>query len=121
MNPSCRNAADSVVEAVAGAARSTRCVASAFAAIPEAKALFNVNDDLKDKITVFWAREDFDDSTNIGFLPLAGGGYLTRMPDGSVREHRDGQGELPEAMSQVLAAIERDYPFILAEPEGARP
>ena len=75
----------------------------------------------KDKITVFWAREDFDDSTNIGFLPLAGGGYLTRMPDGSVREHRDGQGELPEAMSQVLAAIERDYPFILAEPVGARP
>ncbi len=75
----------------------------------------------KDKITVFWAREDFDDSTNVGFLPLAGGGYLTRMPDGSVREHRDGQGGLPEAMSQVLAAIERDYPFILAEPVGAQP
>jgi putative selenate reductase len=74
----------------------------------------------KDKITIFWAREDFDDSTNIGFLPLAEGEYLTRMPDGSVREHRTGQEDLPEGMSQVLAAIEKDYSFILAAPVGAQ-
>ncbi len=75
----------------------------------------------KDKITVFWTREAFDDSTNVGFLPLTGGAYLTRMPDRSVREHRAGQEELPEGMSRVLAAIENDYPFILAEPVGAQP
>jgi putative selenate reductase len=75
----------------------------------------------KDKITIFWTREDFDDSTNIGFLPLASGAYLTRMPDGSVREHRAGQEELPEGMSRVLAAIEQDYSFMLAAPVGAQP
>ena len=74
----------------------------------------------KDKITIFWTREDFEDSTNVGFLPLTDGAYLSRMPDGSVREHRTGQGDLPEAMSQVLAAIEKDYSFILAAPVGAQ-
>ncbi|MEP7035631.1 MAG: putative selenate reductase subunit YgfK [Actinomycetota bacterium] len=73
----------------------------------------------KDKITIFWSREDFDDSTNVGFLPLAGGGYLTRMPDRSVREHLVGQEDLPEGMSRVLAAIEKDYPFMLAAPVDA--
>ncbi|HEY5249819.1 MAG TPA: FAD-dependent oxidoreductase, partial [Dermatophilaceae bacterium] len=74
----------------------------------------------KDKITIFWTRADFDDSTNIGFLPLTEGAYLTRMPDGSLREHRAGQDDLPEEMSRVLAAIERDYSFMLAAPLGAQ-
>ena len=74
----------------------------------------------KDKITIFWTREAFDDSTNVGFLPLTDGAYLTRMPDGSVREHRAGQEDLPEGMSQVLAAIEKDYSFMLAAPVGAQ-
>jgi putative selenate reductase len=75
----------------------------------------------KDKITVFWAPEDFEDSTNTGFLPLAGGGYLTRLPDGSVRQHRAGQPGLPTQMSRVLATLERDYPFMLAPPVLAAP
>jgi len=66
------------------------------------------------------AREGFDDSTNAGFLPLTAGTYLTRMPDGSVHEHRAGQEELPERMSRVLAAIEEDYSFMLAAPVGAQ-
>jgi putative selenate reductase len=73
----------------------------------------------KDKMTIFWTREDFDDSTNVGFLPLADGAYLTRMPDRSVRAHRAGQQDLPEEMSRVLAAIEKDYSFMLAAPLGA--
>ena len=74
----------------------------------------------KDKITIFWSREGFEDSTNVGFLPLTGGAYLTRMPDRSVREHRAGQEELPEGMSRVLAALETDYSFMLAAPVGAQ-
>ena len=73
----------------------------------------------KDKITIFWTREAFEDSTNAGFLPLTNGAYLTRMPDRSVREHRAGQEELPEGMSRVLAAIEQDYAFMLDAPVGA--
>ena len=74
----------------------------------------------KDKITIFWTREGFEDSTNTGFLPLTDGAYLTRMPDGSVREHRAGQEDRPEGMSQVLAAVVRDYPFMFASPVGAQ-
>jgi len=74
----------------------------------------------KDKITIFWTREGFEDSTNIGFLPLTDGAYLTRMPDRSVREHLSGQGDLPAGMSQVLAAIEKDYSFMFAAPVGAQ-
>ena len=74
----------------------------------------------KDKITVFWSRADFDGSANTGFLPLAGGAYLTRMPDGSVREHRRDQEDLPAGMSQVLAALEKDYSFMLVAPLGAQ-
>jgi putative selenate reductase len=74
----------------------------------------------KDKITIFWTREDFVDSTNVGFLLLADGAYLTRMPDGSVREHLAGDADLPEGMSQVLAAIEKDHAFMFAAPVGAQ-
>lgn len=75
----------------------------------------------KDKITIFWTREAFEDSTNAGFLPLTGGTYLTRMPDGSVLEHRAGHEDLPEGMSRVLAAIEKDHSFMFAAPPaGAR-
>jgi putative selenate reductase len=74
----------------------------------------------KDKITIFWSRDGFDSSTNTGFLPLTDGAYLTRMPDGSVREHLAGQQDLPEEMSQVLAAIEKDYSFMFAAPVGAQ-
>ncbi|MEO8108217.1 MAG: FAD-dependent oxidoreductase, partial [Actinomycetes bacterium] len=74
----------------------------------------------KDKITIFWSREDFDSSTNVGFLRLADGAYLTRMPDRSVREHLSGQQDLPHEMSQVLAAIEKDYSFMFAAPVGAQ-
>jgi len=73
----------------------------------------------KDKITIFWAREDFEDSTNTGFLPLGDGTYLSRTPDGSVRELQAGDEVLPEAMSRVLAAIEKDYEFMLAPAVGA--
>ena len=74
----------------------------------------------KDKITIFWSRESFDDSANVGFLPLTDGTYLTRMPDGSVREHRVDQQDLPDGMSQVLGAIEKDYSFLFAAPVGAQ-
>jgi putative selenate reductase len=74
----------------------------------------------KDKITIFWTSEAFEDSTNVGFLPLTEGVYLTRLPDGSVREHRVDHEDLPDGMSQVLAAIEEDHSFLFAAPVGAQ-
>ncbi|HEX7538640.1 MAG TPA: putative selenate reductase subunit YgfK [Dermatophilaceae bacterium] len=74
----------------------------------------------KDKITIFWALEDFESSANAGFLPLADGAYPTRMPDGSVREHRRDEEDLPDGMSRVLAALEKDYSYLLGAPAGAQ-
>jgi putative selenate reductase len=70
----------------------------------------------RDKLTVFWTRDDFDDSTNSGFLPLPDGGYLVRTPDGAV-SHGAGTPE----MQRVLAALEERYGYLLApaRTEGA--
>lgn len=76
----------------------------------------------KDKITVFWTHEDFEESTNAGFLPLATGGYLVRLPNGDVAEHAydDHDGcRLPEDMHKVLHALEDNYPYLLNAPVAA--
>lgn len=71
----------------------------------------------KDKITVFWTRQDFDDSTNAGYLPLSEGQYLVRTPAGEVFEYSSAQSSGPglgDEMSAVLSAVETDYPYLLA-------
>lgn len=66
----------------------------------------------RDKITVFWTRPDFDDSTNVGYLPTAEG-YLVRLPSGEERIHRRGAGDLPDELERVLAALESGHPWLL--------
>ncbi len=73
----------------------------------------------KDKITVFWTREDFDLSTDIGVLPMAQGGYLTRLPGGAVIEVGADHDGLPEDLTRVLRAMEQRYDYLLRTPEGA--
>lgn len=68
----------------------------------------------KDKVTVFWTREDFDDSTDIGVLPRAEGGYVVRHPGGAVTVEPDGRGAMPDDMSRILDALEERYPYLLA-------
>lgn len=72
----------------------------------------------KDKITVFWKQEDFEDSTNAGFLPLGGNQYQVRTPGGDVFVHNPDEDfqkadKLPEEMSKVLAALEGPYSYLL--------
>ncbi len=73
----------------------------------------------KDKVTVFWTRPDFDNSTDPGFLPLAGGGYLTRNPDGTVFELDAERTLISPEVARVLAAIEASHGYLLAPAEGA--
>ena len=72
----------------------------------------------KDKLTVFWTREDFDDSTNAGFLPLGESTYLVRVPGGDVFEHDQTMDvlvadKMPDEMSRVLQALEGRYSYLL--------
>lgn len=76
----------------------------------------------KDKVTVFWTREDFDLSRDAGFLPLPGGGYLTRTPDCAEFELDEQRTRISPEMARILSAIEERYPHLLAPalsaPEG---
>jgi putative selenate reductase len=72
-----------------------------------------------DKLTVFWTREDFDLSTDAGYLPSGQGSYLVRTPSGEVFEHRSGEAGLSDQMARVLTAIEDGYPYLLGTSQGA--
>ncbi len=74
----------------------------------------------RDKITVFWTREDFDDSTNTGYLPLAERRYLVRDDAGEVFEHAPGEDRLGGDLARVLAALEERYAYLLT-PTGGVP
>jgi putative selenate reductase len=73
----------------------------------------------RDKVTVFWTREDFDGSSNVGFL-REGAGYLVRLPSGEVVTHRAGDTTLPDGLARILAVIEAEHEWLL-EPTLAAP
>ena len=68
----------------------------------------------RDKLTLFWSREDFDDSQNEGFLPVEGG-MLVRL-DGTtaVYDVDDVACGLPEAVRATIVAVRDDYGYLLA-------
>lgn len=77
----------------------------------------------KEKITVFWTQEDFDDSTNPGFLPLGSRSYQVRTPAGEVFVHAPAEDvqsadRLPDEMDKVLAALEGPYRYLLEPAEA---
>ncbi len=67
----------------------------------------------RDKLTVFWTRQDFDDSPNAGFL-AEGDGYRVRLPGGAVVHHRVGDADLPHELEAVLAVLEAEHPWVLS-------
>lgn len=68
----------------------------------------------RDKLTLFWSKEDFDDSQNEGFLPVEGG-MLVRL-DGTtaVYDVDDVACSLPEAVRATIVAVRDDYGYLLA-------
>lgn len=65
----------------------------------------------KDKVTFFWTEEDFEDSTNVGFLRTGTDTFRVRMETGRVIEHKLGDGRLSLPMQEMLAAILKDYDY----------
>lgn len=69
----------------------------------------------KDKLTVFWTKEDFDDSTNIGFLK-DGDKYIVRLENGKVIEVEN-LNDLSENMAKLIKAIEQNYAYYVKPTE----
>jgi putative selenate reductase len=71
----------------------------------------------RDKLTLFWSEEDFENSSNQGFLPLEGGDVRVRLAgtdgaDPMVRDVKPGDGSLPEDISKIITAVLNDYPYL---------
>lgn len=66
----------------------------------------------KDKFTLFWSEEDFDNSENEGFLPLDDG-CLVRL-DGKETTCDDTLAGIPDEVRAIIRAIQNDYPYLLA-------
>ena len=68
----------------------------------------------KDKFTLFWSKEDFDNSENEGFLPLEGSRSLVRL-DGQTAEYdtADNRCGLPEDIRALIQTVRSDYSYLV--------
>ena len=68
----------------------------------------------KDKFTLFWSKEDFENSENEGFLPLEGTKSLVRL-DGQTAEYdtADAACGLPEDLRALIQAVRQDYSYLV--------
>ena len=68
----------------------------------------------KDKFTLFWSKEDFENSENEGFLPLEGTKSLVRL-DGQTAEcdTADAACGLPEDLRALIQAVRQDYSYLV--------
>ncbi len=67
----------------------------------------------KDKLTLFWSREDFDDSTNQGFLPVDGG-FLVRLGGSEqIVDVNDAACGLPEDICKFIVAVRDNYSYLM--------
>ncbi|WBW50578.1 putative selenate reductase subunit YgfK [Peptoniphilus equinus] len=68
----------------------------------------------KDKLTIFWTDEDFEDSTNVGFIKISEDTYRVRMENGNVVETKLNEGRLSDNLVRFITAIEEDYPHYVS-------
>ena len=67
----------------------------------------------KDKLTLFWSREDFDDSENDGFMVLENNLVLLRLDGGCITyEPFKGEEKIPSAVTALIRAVMTDYSYL---------
>ncbi len=64
----------------------------------------------KDKPTLFWSKEDFEDSTNRGFVEIAENKYLVRLEGGEVVEYTVGDNFDPN-FKELIDQVRNKYSF----------
>ncbi|MFA7621301.1 MAG: hypothetical protein WCY56_05570, partial [Aminobacteriaceae bacterium] len=71
----------------------------------------HTGDPYRDKATLFWTEEDFNDSENKGFYRVEGDLYRVRTEDGSVVSWRRGEPGISREMAAMLDAVLDRYPY----------
>lgn len=71
----------------------------------------HTGDPYRDKATLFWTEEDFNDSENKGFYRVEGDLYRVRTEDGSVVSWRRGEPGVSHEMAAMLDAVLDRYPY----------
>jgi len=66
----------------------------------------------KDKISLFWTHEDFEDSANKGFLKIADDKFKVRKEDGTVIEHTLNDGKISAEFDAILKTVLKDYGYL---------
>lgn len=67
----------------------------------------------KDKVTLFWTLEDFEDSTNTGFLPMGNNIYKVRDENGKIFDHELGAKDLEPKLAKMLNTLVNKYENVL--------
>ncbi len=68
----------------------------------------------KDKFTLFWTAEDFEDSENSGFLPLADGRVRMRLSGNTAEYDLDDAGNgLYEPLRLLMKTVLSDYDYLV--------
>lgn len=67
----------------------------------------------KDKFTVFWSEEDFENSENEGFLPVDGGCKVRLDGQVAVFDPTDSNCGLPDPVRRIIRAVQEGYAFLL--------
>lgn len=71
----------------------------------------------KDKFTVFWTMEDFEDSTNVGFFKKEDGTYVFRKSCGEIVNYKKGDNTLEQGYVNMLEQVEKNYPYYVMRVE----
>ena len=71
-------------------------------------------DPYREKLTLFWSEEDFEDSKNEGFLPLGGLRVRLRL-DGQIgeRDLSGGDAGLPHTVAATMRAVLKEYRYMV--------
>jgi putative selenate reductase len=66
----------------------------------------------KDKLTLFWSREDFDDSTNEGWLPTKDGALVRLGGTVATYDVEDAACGLPEDVRKIIVTVRDKYAYL---------
>ena len=66
----------------------------------------------KDKLTLFWSREDFDDSTNEGWLPTEDGALVRLGGTVATYDVEDAACGLPEDVRKIIVTVRDKYAYL---------
>lgn len=71
-------------------------------------------DPYKDKVTLFWSEEDFEDSTNRGFLKLDEETYKLRLENGQEIVCALNDARVPAQLAAMIQTVEANYSYYMA-------